>query len=153
MLGELIALSQWVTYWVIAGVKKHRLLAVFAVCESITIVGLSLVLVQSFGLSGISFAAAAAAILFRGIGPLLYGCRLLAVQPRRYMARVILPNAVGGLIGALAAYWLDAWLDPRDWSTFFLAGFLCALVSVASLIPFLFPEMLVLKLWPFIRRS
>jgi fluoride ion exporter CrcB/FEX len=69
------------------------------------------------------------------------------------MARVILPNAVGGLIGALAAYWLDAWLDPRDWSTFFLAGFLCALVSVASLIPFLFPEMLVLKLWPFIRRS
>lgn len=153
MLGELIALSQWVTYWVIAGVKKHRLLAVFAVCESITIAGLSLVLVQSFGLSGISFAAAAAAILFRGIGPLLYGCRLLAVQPRRYMARVIIPNAVGGLIGALAAYWLDAWLDPRDWSTFFLAASLCALVSVASLVPFLFPQMLSLKLRPLIRRG
>lgn len=148
MLGELIALSQWVTYWVIAGVRKHRLLAVFAVCESVTIAGLSLLLVQSFGLSGISFAAAAAAVLFRGIGPLLYGCRLLAVQPRRYMVRVILPNAVGGLIGALAAYGLDAWLDPRDWSTFFLAGCLCALVSVASLIPFLFPQMHLLKLWP-----
>lgn len=153
MLGELIALSQWVTYWVIAGVKKHRLLAVFAVCESVTITGLSLLLVQFFGLSGISFAAAAAAVLFRGIGPLLYGCRLLAVEPRRYMVRVILPNAVGGLIGALAAYCLDAWLDPRDWRTFFLAGSLCALVSVASLIPFLFPQILLLKLWPLIRRG
>jgi len=148
MLGELIALSQWVTYWVIAGVRKHRTLALFAVCEGITIAGLSYLLVQPFALSGISFAAAVAAAVFRGIGPLIYGCRLLGVAYRKYMARVIVPNALGGLIGGLAAYWLDAWIVPRDWGTFFLAVFLCGTVSAASLIPFLFPSALLLKLRP-----
>jgi fluoride ion exporter CrcB/FEX len=62
------------------------------------------------------------------------------------MARVILPNALGGLIGGLAAYWLDAWLDPRDWGALFVAGFLCGTVSAASLILFLFPSELLLKL-------
>lgn len=154
MIGELIALSQWVTYWVVAGVKRHRFLAVFAVCESITIAGLSYLLVEPFGLSGISLAVAVAAIMFRGIGPLLYGCRLLGVELREYATRVIVPNALGGLLGALAAYGIDAWLAPRDWSTLFVAGFLCATVSVASLIPFLFPHLLLLKLRPrLIRRG
>ena len=146
MLGELIALSQWVAYWVIAGMRRHRLLVLFAVCEGLTIAGLSYLLVQPFGLSGISFSVAAAAAVFRGVGPLLFGCRLLGIKYREYMARVILPNALGGLIGGLAAYWLDAWLDPRDWGALFVAGFLCGTVSAASLILFLFPSELLLKL-------
>jgi O-antigen/teichoic acid export membrane protein len=148
MLGELFALSQWVTYWVIAGMRQHRILVLFAVCEAVTIAGLSYLLVQPFALSGISFAVASAAAIFRGIAPLLYGCRLLGIEYRKYMARVILPNALGGLIGGLAVYWLDAWLDPRDWGAFFVAVFLCGTVSAASLIPFLFPSVLLLKLKP-----
>ena len=148
MLGELFALSQWVTYWVIAGMRKHRILVLFAVCEGVTIAGVSYLLVQPFALSGISFAVAVAAAVFRGIAPLLYGCRLLGIGYRKYMARVILPNALGSLIGGLAVYWLDAWLDPRDWGAFFLAVFLCGTVSTASLIPFLFPSALWFKLRP-----
>jgi O-antigen/teichoic acid export membrane protein len=148
MIGELIALSQWVTYWVIAGVKKHRMLVAFAVCEGIAIAGLSYVMVQPLALSGISLAAAAAAAVFRGVGPLLSGCQLLGVSYRQYMMQVILPNALGGLIGGFAAYLVDAWLDPHDWSTLFLGGFLCGTVSVVSLASFVVPSAFLMKLRP-----
>jgi membrane protein EpsK len=139
MLGELIALSQWVSFWVIAGVKKQRLLTVFAFSECATILVLGYLLAQPFGLSGISFAAAFAAALFRGIGPLLYGRRLLGVSAREYLARVIMPNAVAALVGGLAAYGLDTWLNPHGWVTLFLAGGLFATVFAAVQVPFLYP--------------
>lgn len=148
MIGEFVALSQWVTYWVIAGVKKHRMLVLFAVCEGIAIAGLSYLLVQPLALSGISLAAATAAAVFRGIAPLLYGCRLLGVAYHQYVVRVILPNALGCLTGGFAAYLLDAWLDPHDWGMLVMAAFLCGTVSALSLAMFLFPSLALSRLRP-----
>jgi len=142
MLGEMVALSQWVSYWVIAGVRRQRALAIFALCESGTIAVLSFLLAPSFGLAAISFATALAAGLFRGIGPLLYGCRLLALDLREYLMRAIVPNALGGLAACLATYGLDAWLDPRDWPTLFVAGFLYVAIFAMAQAPILYPLML-----------
>jgi O-antigen/teichoic acid export membrane protein len=148
MLGELVALSQWVSFWVVAGVKKQKLLAVFAFSECVTILSLGYLIAQPFGLSGISFAAAFAAALFRGVGPLLYAQRLLGVSSREYLIRVIAPNAVATLVGGLVAYGLDAWLNPRDWTTLFLAGGLFAAAFTAVQVPFLYPTLLSARLKP-----
>jgi membrane protein EpsK len=145
MAGELIALSQWVTYWVIGGVRRQRTLSLFALAESLTIVSLGYLLVQPFGLAGVSFATAAGASFFRGIGPLVYGCRILAVAHRDYIARVVLPNVLCSVVAGLGAYGIDAWLDPRDWSTLILAGFLYVGIFAASLILFVFPSIPSLK--------
>lgn len=145
MIGELIALSQWVTYWVIAGVKHHRMLVLFAILEGTAIAGIGLVLAAPLGLIGVSFAAAASAAVFRGIGPLIYGCSLLGVRPSHYLVRVIVPNAIGGLIGGCAAYLFDIWVNPHNWSMLFLAGFLCGTASVLSLAPFIIPFQYLVK--------
>lgn len=127
-VGEFLALSQWVTYWVIAGIRKQRLFSAFAIGETLTIAGVSLLLVYPWGLTGVSIATALAAALCRGIAPLIYGCRVLNVKLAAYSGRVILPNIVVGLGAAVVGNALDQWIDPRTWPSFLLTGFLYTVV-------------------------
>jgi O-antigen/teichoic acid export membrane protein len=154
MLGELIAMSQWVTFWVLAGIRKQRVLTIFSVSEIIAIVVLSHLLAPRFGLVGISIATAVAAAVFRGIGPFLLGCRLLEVSYRHYFSRVILPNALAGIVVASVSIGLDTWLDPRQWTTLILTGFLYSAVFVGGFAPFLLRSFLGgNKIKPFLWRA
>ena len=88
-----------------------------------------------FGLTGVSLATALAATLYRGLGPLVLGCRLVPVKFGDYARRVLGPNAAFGLVAGGAALAIDHWVDPHRWDTFVLAGFLCATAFIACAAP------------------
>ena len=122
MAGELIPLSQWVTYYTAVSMGQHRRLAEFALAEAITIVVLAYAFSRWWGLEGAAAAVAISAFIFRGILQVVYGCRLTGTPVARYMRLVFLPLALAALppfaiIGALAA-----WLRPISWLELFIAG-------------------------------
>jgi O-antigen/teichoic acid export membrane protein len=115
MAGELIPLSQWVTYYAAVSMGQHRRLAQFALAEAITIVILAYAFSRWWGLEGAAAAVAISAFVFRGILQVAYGCRLIGTPIGRYMRLVFAPLAFASLppfalIGVLAA-----WFKPMSW--------------------------------------
>jgi O-antigen/teichoic acid export membrane protein len=115
MAGELIPLSQWVTYYAAVSMGQHRRLAEFALAEAITIVILAYAFSRWWGLEGAAAGVAISAFVFRGILQVAYGCRLIGTPVTRYVRLVFMPLAIASvlpfaLIGALAA-----WFQPMSW--------------------------------------
>ena len=122
MAGELIPLSQWVTYYTAVSMGQHRRLAEFALAEAITIVILAYAFSRWWGLEGAAAAVAISAFIFRGILQVVYGCRLVGTPVARYMRLVFVPVAIAALPPFAAVGALAAWLKPISWLELFVAG-------------------------------
>jgi O-antigen/teichoic acid export membrane protein len=126
MVGEVIPLSQWITYNMIVSMGVHRRLAIFGIIEAVSVLALSALLVGVAGLEGVAIAVAAAGLLFRGILQLSYGCGLVNVSPWRYIQSVFLPVLLWSLpaFAVLALYRL--WVTPDSWLLLALSSVLYA---------------------------
>lgn len=131
LAGELLPMSQWITYSMILAMSRHKLTACLNLIEGVLILGLSLLLVQTHGLVGVAVAVAIPSALCRGLGPMLYGCRLTGVPLAAYLRQVFAAPLLlaAGPAAALAA--VVAWRPPTNWVDLFVYGGVYAIVYVA----------------------
>lgn len=117
-LGELLPLSQWISYSVVLGMGRHRTLALFSILEITLVAVLIAVLIGPQGVVGVCVALAAAGVLCRGLLQLLYTCCLLEVSPWTYVRRVFVPAVVVALAPAAGLAALSLWNPPGTWVEF-----------------------------------
>jgi O-antigen/teichoic acid export membrane protein len=97
-VGQVLPMSQWLTYSVIIGINRHRLLALLAVSEAVIVLCLCAGLIGKSGLSGVCVAVAIGGLLTRGVAQWLLGCRLLNVTVWDYMRRVFIPVSLAAAV-------------------------------------------------------
>jgi O-antigen/teichoic acid export membrane protein len=131
-LGELLPMSQWISYSVILGMGKHKPMALMSVAENIAMAILVWLLVDSHGLVGVSLAIAIPGALSRGLFQLWYACRIVGVSPWTYLRRTILPTLVLSVpSAALLAGW-TWWFPVTNWWQLIVAGLLYTAACLAT---------------------
>jgi O-antigen/teichoic acid export membrane protein len=121
-VGELLPSSQFVTNGILMAKARNRVLAGFALLEMLTVFLLSIILIPHYGLIGAGLAIAIPAFFTRGVGPLIYGCRVVAVPVSRFLTYSILTPLLCATLPILAiAFAVDAHL-PHSWLLFVLYG-------------------------------
>lgn len=118
MVGQIVPLSQLVTYSMVLGIGAHRYWAILGLVEAVLIVVLALCWLPLLGVLGIGWAVAVPLLLCRGVLPLLHGCRLLRVPLSLYLRQAVLP-ALGAAVPAVLLLAGLTWLaPPRSWWLF-----------------------------------
>jgi O-antigen/teichoic acid export membrane protein len=125
--GELLPMSQHITFGMILGRGNLRILAASSVVEICTSTTLALLASAEYGLIGVAAAVAIPATLCRGITPMVYACRAVGVPVGSYLVRSLLPAVLVAagpvlLLGALTLWW-----TPDNWPELFLCGGVYAL--------------------------
>jgi O-antigen/teichoic acid export membrane protein len=121
--GELLPMSQWITYSMILGKGRHRLLALCSLLEIAISAGAALALTAADGgLIGVCLAMAIPAALSRGVCPLFFGCRLVELSPASYFAHALLPALLVASGPALLLCLATTWWTPTTWPELFLCG-------------------------------
>jgi O-antigen/teichoic acid export membrane protein len=117
LAGELLPMSQWITYSMILGKGRHKVLALSAMLEIAVAAPMALLAADSYGLTGVCLALAIPAALCRGVYPMIFACHMLEVPVWTYVGRTMLPviaMAAGPilLLGVVTRYWLPGnWLE------------------------------------------
>jgi O-antigen/teichoic acid export membrane protein len=114
-LGEVLPMSQWVSYGLVLGMGRHKVLAWLSIVE--TVVALALALVRPFGLPGVCVAVAVPGAVFRGACQMVYACRLLKVPLRTYLASAFVPALLTAAGPAAALSLLTHWHAPETWAS------------------------------------
>jgi O-antigen/teichoic acid export membrane protein len=125
MVGEVIPLSQWVTYYTVVSMGRHRRLAELVLAEAAAILILAYTLSLWWGLEGAAAAVAICGLIFRGLLQLTYGCRLVGVSVAAY-GRLLAPIALTALLPFAAMALLSKWFSPTSWPQLFAVGALYA---------------------------
>jgi O-antigen/teichoic acid export membrane protein len=114
-LGEILPMSQWLTYSMVLGMGRHRLWAIMGLLEGGAVISLALTVGQAHGLVGVAVAIAIPGALCRGLVPLLYACRLVGVSVLRYTWQALLPGAVIVVPAAACLALLNRWQGADTW--------------------------------------
>ena len=114
-LGELLPLSQWMSYSVVLGMGRHRTLALFSVLENVLVFTLMFILVQTHGVVGVCLALAIPGMFCRGMLQLLYSCHVMQVPLRLYAVRTLLPAVLTAAGPAVLLAVLTSWHRPAAW--------------------------------------
>jgi O-antigen/teichoic acid export membrane protein len=133
-LGEVLPMSQWVTFSMVLGMSRHRLWACMGVVEAAAAITLALTVGQAHGLVGVAASLAVPAAVCRGVVPMVYACRLLDVPLGRYLVRALLPAVAMTAPAALGLALLTGLHAPETWPALFgygVAAGLCFVVGVA----------------------
>lgn len=131
-IGELLPMSQWISYNIILGVGKHRLLAIYSLIEVVAIATLCLLLVGPFGIWGICLAVAVPGTLCRGLVTMTYSCRLHEVGVGRYMLHAFVPAFLWMLPTVAMMFALNLVHVPTTWLGLWLHGALAAAVFLGT---------------------
>lgn len=119
-LGEAIPMSQWITYSVLLGKDRHRVVACASLIEMVSVIGLGLALAVPYGLPGVCFAVAVSGFVIRGLLPMVYGCRLLEISIWRYVMETLMPPLFAAIAPAAGLAALVWWHPPQRWIELFL---------------------------------
>jgi O-antigen/teichoic acid export membrane protein len=114
-LGELLPMSQWITYSIILGKGRHKVMALASVVEIAVGVGLALLLGGPWGLMGVCVALALCAGLCRGVFQWLYACGLAEVSPPSYLIHAFVPSILAATGPALLLGLVASWRLPETW--------------------------------------
>ena len=114
-VGEILPLSQWATTSMILGMGRHRVLALMSLIEAMVGVGLAFMLLGPFGLAGVCVGMVLPGFIFRGTGPLIFGCRLAGVSPWDYVKRALLPPFAAAIVPGMGLALLAHWKPPSSW--------------------------------------
>jgi O-antigen/teichoic acid export membrane protein len=136
-LGEALPMSQLLTSSIFLGMGRHRTLACLSIAENLVAIPLAIVLKNSAGLAGVCLAVALAAALFRGVGYIIFGCRLLHVPVSAFVTRAVAPAVAAAALPAAGLVVLTAWRVPATWLELVLYGASfggCYAVAVAFLV-------------------
>ncbi len=121
-VGELLPMSQWISYSVILGMGRHKVMALLSVVENLATVFLVWWLVGEHGLLGVAIAVAAPGMLCRGLCQWVFGCRLVGVSLGSSLLQTFVPTVFLALpAAAVVAAW--TWFFPPDtWLRLLVAG-------------------------------
>lgn len=121
-IGEILPMSQWITYSILLGRERHKVMALVSFVEAIIVVALGLTLAQPFGLMGVCAAFAIPGALFRGVFPIIYGCRVMEVPILHYVSRVLIRPILAIAIPAAGLAMLVNQRPPHGWSELICYG-------------------------------
>ncbi len=122
MLGESLPMSQWLTYSVLLGANRQRVLGFLAVTEAVITFPLIVVFMHTGGITGVCVGVALSGFLVRGLVRWLYGCRLMGMRPHVYVARVFIPVTIAAVPPIAALYLATAELAPGTFRAILLIG-------------------------------
>jgi len=122
MAGESLPMSQWLTYSVLLGANRQRLLALLAVVEGALTLILIMALVRDLGIVGVCIGTAIAAFLTRGLFQWVYGCRLIGISVATYVRRVFLPVSALASLPIAALFVATVLLGPTTFVAILLLG-------------------------------
>jgi O-antigen/teichoic acid export membrane protein len=138
LAGEVLPMSQWLTYSVIVGSSRHGALGWLAILEAVLAATMAYLCSQAFGLLGVACAVAFSALLTRGILQWLWGCRIMKVSVAEYVRYVFLPTTAIAAIPITLLVIVGSFLRYVSWVTLLGAGTAYTLVFSLFLAPFLF---------------
>jgi O-antigen/teichoic acid export membrane protein len=116
--GELLPLSQKVSYGTVFAMNRHWFAACMCAVEVALVPALALALMAANGDPTVVTIAVAVAIptaLCRGMLPLMFACRVLGVSLPTYAARAVLPPALAAVPPVAALALAVAWHMPETW--------------------------------------
>lgn len=114
--GEVLPMSQWLTYSILMGKARHRAVALASLAEVLVAALGGVWAAQHFGGMGVCIVFAAAGFALRGAYLLIYGSRVLGVPLLRYMAGALAP-AIGAAIAPVGSLLLlVTWHKPATWT-------------------------------------
>jgi O-antigen/teichoic acid export membrane protein len=122
MLGESLPMSQWLTYSVLLGANRQRILAVLAVVEGVISFPLILSLMSRSGTTGVCLGVALTGFVVRGLIQWIYGCRLLQVSLGAYIRRVFAPVTAAAVVPIAALYVATMLVAPETFRAIVLLG-------------------------------
>jgi O-antigen/teichoic acid export membrane protein len=130
-LGEVLPMSQHITFGMILGKGRLGILAATSLVEiSVSSIAALIVADHGYGLMGVCIAVAVPATICRGICPLVYACRVVGVPAPTYVARALAPAILVAAGPALLLGLLTTWWTPATWVE--LLG--CGAVYAASFV-------------------
>jgi O-antigen/teichoic acid export membrane protein len=127
--GELLPMSQHVTYSMILGKGRLRILAGSSLAE-IGVSSVAALLLASHGLESVCWAVALPALVCRGISPMTYACRRVGVPLAAYLVRAFLPTLLVATGPMLLLGLVSQWWTPSTWPELFLCGGAYAILYV-----------------------
>jgi O-antigen/teichoic acid export membrane protein len=133
LAGELLPMSQWVTYSQIVGAQRQKFLAYTSALEGVAAVAAAALLLPHFGLAAACIGISIVATLIRGVLLWWLGCRLLDVPLRQYVRRVFVPVTAMAAAPVLAANAAGRWLQPASWGELAALAIAYALLYAALL--------------------
>jgi O-antigen/teichoic acid export membrane protein len=133
MLGESLPMSQWLTYSVLLGAGRQRVLGLLALSEAVLSLALITGLIGKGGINGVALAVALS-LLGRGLAQLLYGCRLLRVALSSYAREVFVPVTLTAALPVAALYAAVAVVSPRSFIAMLVVGAAYTALFAATLI-------------------
>jgi O-antigen/teichoic acid export membrane protein len=133
ILGESLPMSQWLTYSVLLGAGRQRMLAFLALSEGLICVPLILGLIGKGRIAGVCIGVAVAGFLARGVFQWLYGSRLLQVSLGSYVRQVFLPVTLAAIPSVAALYVAVAALQPISFASVFALAMAYAILFVGTL--------------------
>jgi O-antigen/teichoic acid export membrane protein len=143
VLGEILPMSQWLTYSVLLGANRQRSLGLLLLCEAVISLPLMIAFFGGAGLFGVSVAVAFSTFLVRGLFQLLYGCRLLKVSLLSYVKRVFAPVTLFAMPPIAALYAVTTRVSSEALrGTFLLGGAYCVVYVVVMSVTLVGPSRL-----------
>jgi O-antigen/teichoic acid export membrane protein len=135
-LGELVPISQWITYSVILGMNKQRVLGLLSLLEvvSTAIVTLTILMLNQ-NLQFIAAGIAVSASVTRGACYGVYGCRLVGVTLREYLAKVAVPVALVACVPIAVLLIANSILRPDSVRSVIMGGVLYTAIFWLFLVP------------------
>jgi O-antigen/teichoic acid export membrane protein len=119
--GALFAVAQSVIANIILSMAKHRMLAYFRILGALLLTLASFMLLR-YGLTGLSVARAVFIGAFPGLVGAVYGCHLLHLPLRRYLARMLVRPTLTAIAPAAVLWGLVTLHRPTTWAGILLMG-------------------------------
>jgi O-antigen/teichoic acid export membrane protein len=133
LFGESLPMSQWLTYSVLLGAGRQRVLALLALSEGAICVPLILGLIGHGGIAAVCIGVAVAGFLARGVFQWVYGTRLMQVSLGSYIRQVFLPVTLAAAPSVALLYVAVALLQPQSFGSIFAIGITYSILFAASL--------------------
>lgn len=116
--GEIMKNAQLVTDSILLARRRVRGLALLGVSETVSVLLLVGLLVPPFELAGACWALALPTLLYRGIGRIWFGCRVLEIPVGRYLWSSFVPALVCALGPLAILAGVATWRPPQGWLEF-----------------------------------
>ncbi len=94
VIGKIFHISQLSTETALKGISKHKNLSFLRIAESVSVLILSILLVEKYELIGIAYANAIPVVFFNLLVVPVYACNLLKIPVARYYLKYIFKNVL-----------------------------------------------------------
>jgi O-antigen/teichoic acid export membrane protein len=128
ILASVVSAVQRVSYQVLLGTRRMRILAVCFIIEGVANLLLSVGLVRPFGLYGVAFGTILPALIIEGVVFPLLICRLYSIRFREYLLKVLGPAVLITLVLYPMLYAIGSISRPATWTGLVLDGGAAAVI-------------------------